>query len=594
MEEKYVFISYKAEEYDRTKAVKEHLEKNGIPCWMAPMSIRGGSSYAQEIPPAIQDSSVFLLMLSEKAQTSKWVPREVDQAINSGKLIMPYMLENCPLRDDFSFYLTNVQRYEAFRDPEETLQRMTRDIQAALGITPPAEEEIPDEQETPPKKPEPKPKPPKKEKKPTAGKKKKLPLLLGVALAIALLVLTVVLLQPKPLRIGDTKFEADAFSVRLENVTLQQEDVDRFSEFTDLGVLRLKNCTLHAQDLQPLLSKSMMQLELIGCNLTPAQFATLDFSELGRFSELLISGNPQLNSLGNLDACADTLTVLDISDTGIRSFDVLPAFTNLEVFRADRTGFQDTTLLEGMIYLEELSLSGNGITSLEGLKNTSKLSIVNLSHNALTDASILGRSAACLTAVHLEQNQLSDLSCLVEATGLKKVYVDGNQLTDLSFLRGKTELQVLSASHNMILSISGLGIGEKMRYLNLSHNHLQTIEAGDLVFGEKNSLTVDLCSNQLQTLHLPLGCNYQQLAVLDNPALDISTLKSAKGWYLYFDLPSDLPLQTMQEMSFYFLCIVGCPLDRQVELEEGLSTEQLLTKDEALKAIAEQANEAAH
>jgi Leucine-rich repeat (LRR) protein len=594
MGEKYVFISYKAEEYKQTKAVKEHLEKNGIPCWMAPMSIRGGSSYAREIPPAIQGSSVFLLMLSEKAQASKWVPREVDQAINAGKLIMPYMLENCPLRDDFSFYLTNVQRYEAFRDPEETLQRMTRDIQAALGITPPAEEETPDTQETQPKKPESKPKSPKKEKKTTTCKKKKLPLLLGIALAMILLALSVVLLQPKSLQIGGTKFEADAFSVRLENATLHQEDVDRFSEFEDLGVLRLENCTLHAQDLQPMLSKSLMHLELTGCDLTPAQFATLDFSGLDRLSELHISGNPQLNSLGSLEACADSLTALDISDTGIRSFQLLPTFTKLEVLRANRTGLQDTALLEGMIYLEELSLSGNGITSLEGLKNTSKLSVVDLSHNALTDVSILSRSAACLTAVHLEQNQLSDLSCLAEATGLRKVYVDGNLLTELSFLRDKAALQLLSASHNQILSLSGLGIGEKMSYLDLSHNQLQAIEEGDLAFKEGSYLTVDLSSNRLQALQLPLGCTYQQLAVLDNPALDISTLKSAKGWDLYFDLPADIPLQTLQELSFYSLCIVGCPLDRQVELEEGLSTEQLLTKDDALKAIAEQASKSAH
>lgn len=142
------------------------------------MSIRGGKSYAQEIPPAIQKCCIFLLILSDKAQQSKWVPREVDQAINRDKIIMPYMLENCPLRSDFSFYLTNVQGYEAFRDPEETLKRMTRDIQNALGITPPPPAEIPETQpkaeipEKHPAKEAPKQKAPKKEKKPAAGKKR--------------------------------------------------------------------------------------------------------------------------------------------------------------------------------------------------------------------------------------------------------------------------------------------------------------------------------------------------------------------------------------------------------------------------------------
>ena len=591
MDGKYVFISYKVEEYDQAKAVKEHLEENGIPCWMAPMSIRGGLSYAQEIPPAIQRSSVFLLILSEKAQASKWVPREVDQAINCGKTIMPYMLENCPLRNDFSFYLTNVQRYEAFRDPEETLQRMTRDIQNLLGITPPAREEPRQEQ---PKKAAPAPKPPRKEKKPAAGKKKKkLSWLLGSVLAVLLaIVLAVVLLQPKRLRIGGVVFDADVFSVWLENATLTQEDVDRFLEFTDLGVIRLDNCTLEAQDLLPMGRQTLMTLELNNCNITSAQLATVDFSNMPYFTELCVRGNSQLESLANLEACADTLTMLDISDTGIRGFDWLPGFTKLEVLRADRTGLRDTALLETMIYLEELSLSGNGITSLEGLKNTSKLSVVDVSHNELEKVEELSRSAACLTVLHLEHNALTDLKCLSEANKLKKVYVDGNKLLLLDWLQGKKELQVLSASQNQIFSISGLGIGENMHYLNLSNNQLQTVSEGDLVFKESSYLTVDLCGNKLVTLQLPPNCTYQQLALLDNPHLELSSLMALKGWKLYFDLPENVPLQTLQELPFNTLCIVGCPLDRQVELEEGLSTEALMTAGEAREAIAEKAKEA--
>lgn len=596
MDGKYVFISYKSEEYDQAKVVKEHLEKNGIPCWMAPMSIRGGSSYAQEIPPAIQECSVFLLILSEKAQDSKWVPREVDQAINCGKTIMPYMVENCPLRNDFSFYLTNVQRYEAFRDPEETLQRMTRDIQNLLGITPPAKEEPQEEQGEPKEKPEPKPKLPKKKNKPAAGKnKKKLPWLFGGVLAALLtLVLAVLLLLPKTLRIGGTEFEADAFAVRLENVTLTQADVDRFSEFSKIGIIRLENCTLKAQDLHPMGKESLTVLELVNCNLTSAQFATIDFSGVNRFTELSVSGNPLLDSIAGLEVCANTLTALDISDTGIRSFDLIPAFTKLEELRADRTGLQDTTLLEAMIYLEELSLSGNGITSLEGLKNTSKLSVVDLSHNTLEDVSVLSRSAACLTEVHLEYNAVGELDCLSEANGLRKVYVDGNKLTSLDWLRGKKELRVLSASQNLLESISGLGIGEKISYLNLAHNQLQTISEGDLVFQKDSYLIVDLCGNSLQTLQLPQNCSYTQLAVLDNPSLDFSTLKGVKGWNLYFDFPEEVQLQTLKDLSFHTLCIVGCPLDRQVEVEEGLSTEMLMTKDEALDAFAEKVKNAGY
>ena len=588
MDGKYVFISYKVEEYRQAKAVKDHLEANGIPCWMAPMSIRGGLSYAQEIPPAIRGCSVFLLMLSEKAQESKWVPREVDQAINCEKVIMPYMTENCPLRSDFSFYLTNVQRYEAFRDPEETLARMTRDIQKELGITPPPPKEVEVAQEPPvaetPKAPK-KPKPPKKEKPCNCRKKKLLPLLLCGGLLLAALLIA--LLLPKKNAVGGLSFDKDAFSVTLEDVTLTQADVNNFENFVRLGIIRLRNCTIEAQNLSPMAANSLMTLELTNCHLTDAQFATIDFSALNHFTELQVGGNPELTSIAGVAVWADTLTGLDISDTGIESFDWLSSFTKLEILRADRTGLRDTMLLEKMIYLEELSLSGNGVTSLEGLKNTSKLTEVDLSNNSLTDVTVLSRSVATLTELHLENNQLMFLDCLSDAEALRRVYVDGNELVSLDWLKNSKDLQILTASHNKLWSISGLGIGENLRYLNLSDNELWSIEEGDLVFGADNYLVVDLRNNKLNTLQLPQNCSYKHLALLGNPDLDIASLGAVKGWNIYFAFPAEIELQTLKDMNFGSLYIVDCPLDRQVEIEQGLNNEELLTAEEALEALAE-------
>ena len=267
MDQKYVFISYKADEFDRVLPLKKHLEENGIPCWMAPMSIRGGLSYAQEIPPAIQGCGVFLLYLTKKAQESKWVPREVDQAINCEKVIMPFMPEPCSLRDDFSFYLTNVQRYEAFRAPEETLDQMTRDIQKIFGIEPVEEEEVAEELPSKPKKAR---KPVEKKKK-RGAKKKKLPWILGGALA--LLVLLILLLLPGKIVLGGVSCYASDTSVTLEEVELGQGDLKKLSEFKNLYSLRLKNCTLTAQDLSGMNLSELVTLQLENCGLTDGQLA---------------------------------------------------------------------------------------------------------------------------------------------------------------------------------------------------------------------------------------------------------------------------------------------------------------------------------
>lgn len=140
MKYKDVFISYKAEDFKSAAWVKEILETNGISCWMAPGSIPGGSSYAREIPGAIGNCKVLVLILSEKVQRSQWVPRELDQAINENKVIIPFMIEKCELTAEFNFYLSNVQRYEAYANKTKTVEQMLARIRAVLGADSPVPE----------------------------------------------------------------------------------------------------------------------------------------------------------------------------------------------------------------------------------------------------------------------------------------------------------------------------------------------------------------------------------------------------------------------------------------------------------------------
>lgn len=128
----YAFISYKTDDLHEALWVKEKLGEKGVPCWMAPDSIPGGSSYAQEIPKAIRNCFAFILILSEKTQDSKFVPKEIDLAINLGKPILPFMLENFELRDDFNFYLSNVNRFPAYQSRERCLDLIATRIDEIL------------------------------------------------------------------------------------------------------------------------------------------------------------------------------------------------------------------------------------------------------------------------------------------------------------------------------------------------------------------------------------------------------------------------------------------------------------------------------
>ena len=129
-----VFISYSSKEYETANIVRQSLKSNGIKCWMAPESIPVGSNYSREIPKGIRESHIFLLILSSSSQDSIWVSREIDQALNERKTIIPFQIEDFKLNDSFNFYLSQVQRIAAFSELQESLNKLVDKIKAIVNV----------------------------------------------------------------------------------------------------------------------------------------------------------------------------------------------------------------------------------------------------------------------------------------------------------------------------------------------------------------------------------------------------------------------------------------------------------------------------
>lgn len=132
MMEEYVFISYKFEQKEKALMIKELLEQNGISCWMAPESIKAGSSYAAEITRAITNCNCVILMLSDEAQKSKYVLKEIDSAIKKDKTIMPLYLEEVALNESMDYYLTDVQAFPAYLSWDSCVEKLIREIRFLL------------------------------------------------------------------------------------------------------------------------------------------------------------------------------------------------------------------------------------------------------------------------------------------------------------------------------------------------------------------------------------------------------------------------------------------------------------------------------
>ena len=124
MEQSTVFVSYSSKNIEVANYIVSRLQKLNISYWKAPEMIPAGSSYAKEIPRAIQNCQIVLLVLSKASQESIWVEKEIDSAICNRKVIIPFQIEEMELNDTFRFYLNNVQTVMYYQDKEEAFKML--------------------------------------------------------------------------------------------------------------------------------------------------------------------------------------------------------------------------------------------------------------------------------------------------------------------------------------------------------------------------------------------------------------------------------------------------------------------------------------
>ncbi len=100
-----VFVSYASADREVADQARDHLQANGVACWMAPHDIVGGSDWASAIVEAIDSSRALLLVLSERSNRSAEVKREVGRASHRGIPIVPFFIEQVTLSKHMEYYL---------------------------------------------------------------------------------------------------------------------------------------------------------------------------------------------------------------------------------------------------------------------------------------------------------------------------------------------------------------------------------------------------------------------------------------------------------------------------------------------------------
>ena len=105
----YIFLSHASKEHAAAEELCRLLENGGHRCFLAPRDIRSGHEYAEEIIDGIERADVMVLLLSEAANSSPHVLREIERAVSKKIKIVVYQLEPVELSKSMEYFLMSHQ-----------------------------------------------------------------------------------------------------------------------------------------------------------------------------------------------------------------------------------------------------------------------------------------------------------------------------------------------------------------------------------------------------------------------------------------------------------------------------------------------------
>lgn len=100
-----VFISYSRKDLEEVKKIKYEIDKEvGIDCWMDLDGIES-KNFADSVVKGIEECCVFLFMLSESSQKSKYVLNELNYAYHEARIhkkkVVIININGCKMMDEF-------------------------------------------------------------------------------------------------------------------------------------------------------------------------------------------------------------------------------------------------------------------------------------------------------------------------------------------------------------------------------------------------------------------------------------------------------------------------------------------------------------
>lgn len=301
-------------------------------------------------------------------------------------------------------------------------------------------------------------------------------------------------------------------------------------EFTDRAIAEAVHSILNLPDNKELYTNDLWTITSFT---VPADAKSLeDLQHFTYLEELTINaGAPdQLNYISGLAE----LVKLTVTDTSVSP--------------------EELKIIGNLPMLEELVLSGCGLTTTAGLENADKLKVLDLSDNTLRNIDVIANMPA-LQTLYLQNNTVTDLSVLSGCKNLSKLDVSHNALTSLSPIGSLTDLYWVNAADNAITEISQLRNLTDLTHLSLAANQITDISAlaactelMELNLSDNAITSILVLEDHMELTHLDFSHN--QVTELPAWSKDI-TLIEING--SYNQLTTLAPLAGLQSLNSIYM-----------------------------------------
>ena len=266
------------------------------------------------------------------------------------------------------------------------------------------------------------------------------------------------------------------------------KDVTPLKNLKKLKLLRLSHNAIN--DLTPL--KDLSGLEKLYISHNQIEDVSI-LNNLKNLKNLDISVN-KVNDISDLKDLTKVEN-LDMRNNKISDISVTKNYKNLNWLMANNNQIKDISSLKSNTELNYLNLENNQIEDASAITDLSKLQSLNLNNNKITKIDV--SKLTDLTELSISQNGLESIDSISKLMKLNDVNLSENKLTSVEALKDLTELGMLNLSSNQLKDIAPIKNLAKLYNLDVHSNPIKDISvAKDL----KQLGDVDVSETQITDL----------------------------------------------------------------------------------------------